>query len=594
MYQAPLKELRFVLHQLIGDQQLTGLGKLTDYSPDFADSVLEEAGKFAEEVLAPINRLGDTKGARWTPEGVVTQPEFKAAYHKFVDGGWQQLRAPAEFGGQGAPTVLGTAVEELWASSNLAFKLCPMLTQGAIEAIDRCGSHEQKQTYLPKMITGEWTGTMVLTEPQAGSDLAAVRTRAVPEGDHYRIYGQKIFITYGDHDYTPNTIAMVLARVDGAPAGVKGISLFIIPKFLVNADGSLGERNDMRCVSIEHKLGIHASPTCVLAFGDQGGAVGYLVGEQNRGLEYMFIMMNAARLSVGLEGYALGERAYQQALNWARNRVQGRIVGKSATSEGKPLPIAYHPDVKRMLLTMKSNTDAARAIALYAALQLDLARNHPDDKVRTAALARGELLIPVVKAWSTDVGVAMTSLGVQVHGGMGFIEETGAAQFYRDSRITAIYEGTTGIQALDFVGRKVGRDGGVTMNALIEQMQSELEAISTQDASAALTKSAALEAVGLLRDATGVLLQYHREQVERTLAIAVPYLTLAGLAIGGWLIAKSHDIAVRKAAEDPEFYRSKQQIARAYAEQVLPQAHAQARIVKAGTASVLDADPALF
>jgi len=594
MYQAPLKELRFALHELVGDQQLTGLGKLTDYSPDFADSVLEEAGKFAEGVLVPLNRLGDTLGVKWTPEGVVTQPEFKAAYLQFAEGGWQQLRAAPEFGGQGAPIILGTAVEELWASSNLAFKLCPMLTQGAIEAIERCGTQQQKQTYLPKMISGEWTGTMNLTEPQAGSDLAAIRTRAAQEGDHYRIFGQKIFITYGDHDYTENTIAMVLARIDGAPAGVKGISLFIIPKFLVNADGSIGQRNDVRCVSIEHKLGIHASPTCVMAYGDKEGAVGYLVGEPNRGLEYMFIMMNAARLSVGLEGYALGERAYQQALSWARNRVQGRPGGKRGPSPDKPLPIAYHADIKRMLLTMKGYTDAARAIALYAALQLDLSRNHPDEKVRAAALARGELLIPVVKGWSTETGIAMTSLGVQVHGGMGFIEETGAAQFYRDSRITSIYEGTTNIQAMDLVGRKVGRDAGAAMTSLIEQMQSELQAIDNADDAVSLTKAQTLEAVALLREATATLLQYHREDAERTLAVAVPYLMLSGLVIGGWLMAKSHDLAVRKVAQDPEFFGAKQQIARVYVTHILPEAQAQARIVKGGAASVLSADPTLF
>src|SRR5690606_11715052 len=377
-----------------------------------------------------------------------------------------------EFGGQGAPAVLGTAVEEMWASANLAFKLCPMLTQGAIEALQRCASPQQKSAYLPKLVSGEWTGTMNLTEPQAGSDLGAVRTRAVPDGDHYRLYGPKIFITYGDHDYTPNTIHMVLARIDGAPAGTKGISLFIVPKVLINEDGSLGARNDVRCVSIEHKLGIHASPTCVLQYGEREGAVGYLVGEANRGLEYMFIMMNAARLSVGLEGYALAERAYQHAREYARTRVQGRPAG--APQEGKPAPIAYHADIKRMLLAMKSQTDAARSVALYGAMQLDLARNDPEETVRTAAQARGGLLIPIIKGWSTELGVRLASLGIQVHGGMGFIEETGAAQYLRDVRITPIYEGTTGIQAGDLIGRKVARDGGGAMQALIADMKAEL------------------------------------------------------------------------------------------------------------------------
>jgi acyl-CoA dehydrogenase len=591
MYKAPLKELCFTLHEVIGDGQLAGLPGLPDYTSDFADAVIEEAGRFAEGVLDPINRVGDKTGARWTPEGVRMPPEFKSAYAKFVEGGWTQLRASPEFGGQGAPIVLGTAIEELWASSNLAFKLCPMLTQGAIEAIDRCGTPAQKDKYLPKMISGEWTGTMNLTEPQAGSDLAAIRTRAVPEGDHYRLHGQKIFITYGDHDHTSNIIHMVLARIEGAPAGTRGISLFIVPKVLVNNDGSLAARNDVRCVSIEHKLGIHASPTCVLSYGDKEGAIGYLLGEPNRGLEYMFIMMNAARLSVGLEGYALAERAYQQALEYARTRIQGRPRMKNAP-EGKPLPIAYHPDVKRMLLTMKAYTDAARSVALYAALQLDLGHHLDDEQQRAKAQARGELLIPIVKAWSTELGVTMASLGVQVHGGMGFIEETGAAQTLRDSRIAPIYEGTTGIQASDLVGRKIGRDGGAAMNALIADMQSELEQLSSNDAGAVAAKKAALEAVGALKDATAALLQSYQKEAEAALAVAVPYLTLCGVAIGGWLTAKAYDIAVRKAAEDPEFYSNKQQIARFYATNLLPETQSLSRVVKSGAAAIVEADPA--
>jgi 3-(methylthio)propanoyl-CoA dehydrogenase len=590
MYKAPLKELRFVMHQLVGDARLAELPGLEEYSTDLADSVLDEAGRFAEEVLAPINRAGDVTGAEWTPEGVVMPPEFKAAYGKFVEGGWSQLRGPQEHGGQGAPTMLGTAVEELWASSNLAFKLCPMLSQGAVEAIEQCGTPEQKHTYLPRIVSGEWTGTMVLTEPQAGSDLAAIRTRAVPDGDAFRLYGQKIFITYGDHDYTPNTIHLVLGRIEGAPAGTKGISLFIVPKVLVNDDGTLGERNDVRCVSIEHKIGIHASPTCVLAFGDQRGATGYLIGEANRGLEYMFIMMNAARLSVGLEGYALAERAYQHALEYARNRVQGRPGGKRGPSEGKPLPIAYHADVKRMLLTMKAHADAARAIALYAAAQLDIGRRHTDTTVRAAAQSRGDLLIPIVKGWSTEMGVAMTSLGVQVHGGMGFIEETGAAQFYRDVRITTIYEGTTGIQAGDLVGRKVARDAGEAMSSLIADMVEELEPLAAKQAAA----KAALAAVGLLRNATTSLLQSWKQDPERALAGSVPYLTLCGLTIGGWLMAKAGDIAERDIGQDREFYQGKLQIVRAYMEQILPQTHSLAEIVTAGAGSIVEADPALF
>jgi 3-(methylthio)propanoyl-CoA dehydrogenase len=593
MYNAPLKELRFALHQLVGDGQLAGLEGLGEYSTDFADAVLEEAGKFAEEVLEPINKIGDRTGARWTAEGVRMPPEFKAAYEKFVEGGWTQLRAAPEYGGQGAPIVLGTAIEELWGSANLAFKLCPMLTQGAIEAIDHCGSQQQQQTYLPKMVSGEWTGTMNLTEPQAGSDLAAIRTRAVPEGDHYRIYGQKIFITYGDHDYTSNIIHMVLARIEGAPAGTRGISLFIVPKVLVNADGSAGKRNDVRVVSIEHKLGIHASPTCVLAYGDKEGAIGELVGEPNRGLEYMFIMMNAARLSVGLEGYALAERAYQQALGWARSRVQGRPRSKTAVAaDGKPLPIAYHPDVKRMLMTMKAYTDAARAVALYAALQLDLGKHSGDERQRASAQARGELLIPIVKGWSTELGVSMASLGVQVHGGMGFIEETGAAQILRDARIATIYEGTTGIQASDLIGRKVGRDAGAVMNAFIAQMQAELEQIPAEDESLARTKAAALAAVSTLREATASLLQSYQKDAELALAVSVPYLMLSGVVIGGWLMAKSHHIALARVSEDADFYLGKQQTARFYASNVLPEAQTLAHVVKSGATGIIEADPA--
>ncbi|MFC4308756.1 acyl-CoA dehydrogenase [Steroidobacter flavus] len=587
MYKAPLKELRFAIHQLVGDQRLVGLSGLPDYSTEFADAVLDEAARFAEGVLDPINRIGDRTGAKWTAEGVRMPAEFKAAYARFVEGGWTQLRAEAEFGGQGAPIMLGTAVEELWASSNLAFKLCPMLTQGAVEAINQCGSQAQKEKYLPKMISGEWTGTMNLTEPQAGSDLAAIRTRATREGDHYRVYGQKIFITYGDHDYTSNIIHMVLARIEGAPAGVRGISLFIVPKVIVNDDGSLGARNDVRTVSIEHKLGIHGSPTCVLSYGDKEGAVGYLVGEENRGLEYMFIMMNAARLSVGLEGYALAERAYQQALEYSRTRVQGKPKARNVPEGSKVAPIAYHPDVKRMLLTQKAYTDAARAVALYAAMQLDLGKHLPDGDEKAKAQARGELLIPIVKGWSTELGVTMASLGVQVHGGMGFIEETGAAQILRDSRIAPIYEGTTGIQAGDLVGRKVGRDNGAAMNALIADMQAELEKISSSDAGVVASKTAALEGVAALKEATAAVLK----DPEGALAICVPYLMLGGVVIGGWLTAKAHDLSVRQASEDPEFFTAKQQISRFYAANLLPEAQTLARVVKQGAASILEADP---
>src|SRR5712671_2293266 len=474
MYRAPLREMRFVLEELLGAGSLSASALLADYSDELARSVLEEAARFAETVLDPLNRPGDTHGARWTADGVVTAPGFREAYQAFAAGGWPGLGAEPQFGGQRVPRVLVSAVGEFWGSACLAFKLGPMLTHGAVHALELCGSAAQKQRYLPRMVSGEWTGTMVLTEAQAGSDLGQVRTRAVADGDHYRLFGQKIFIAWGDHDLTANTLHMVLGRIEGAPPGVKGISLFIVPKVLVNADGSLGARNDVRCLSIERKLGIHASPTCVLAFGERNGAVGYLVGEPNRGLEYMFVMMNTARLSVGLEGYAIGERSYQHAAEWARTRIQGKPpVAQSAG----PLPIIHHPDIKRMLLVMKSTTEACRAVALYAAYQLDIASLHPDEKQRAAAQARADLLIPIVKGWCTETGNQVTGIGVQVHGGMGFIEETGAAQYIRDARITTIYEGTTGIQSNDLIGRKVGRDGGAAMNELIAEMSRELQGL---------------------------------------------------------------------------------------------------------------------
>ncbi len=594
MYRAPLKDIRFTLHDIVGDQRLAQCAAFAEYTPDFADSVLDEAARFAENVLAPINRSGDAEGARWTPEGVRMPRGFTVAYRQYCEGGWPQLRAPVEHGGQGAPIVLGTAVEELWASANLAFKLCPMLTQGVIEALERCGSSAQQQQYLPKLITGEWTGTMNLTEPQAGSDLGAIRTRATPDGDRYRLFGQKIFITYGDHDYTPNIIHMVLARIEGAPSGTKGISLFIVPKVLVHADGSLGAANDVRCASIEHKLGIHASPTCVLSFGEKDGATGYLVGEPNRGLEYMFIMMNAARLSVGLEGYAMIERAYQQARDYAMTRVQGRPAGAPST-DGKPAPIAYHADVKRMLMTMKATADAARALAYYAALQLDLAKHESDTAVRQSAQARGDLLIPIVKGWSTELGVAMTSLGVQVHGGMGFIEETGAAQLMRDARITTIYEGTTGIQAGDLVGRKIARDAGAAMNAMVADMRAALRQPSSgADGAIRDCRVAAMQGVELLRDATAALLAAAKNGPEHMQAVAEPYLMLCGYVIGGWLMARAQEVALRKLDEDREFYAAKLQLSRFYLQHVLPQAHALAQRVAAGGPSIVEADAGLL
>jgi 3-(methylthio)propanoyl-CoA dehydrogenase len=592
MYRAPLRDLRFVLDELLQSQVLAQWPGLADYSSEVAESILGEAARFAETVLDPLNRPGDKQGARWTPDGVVAAPGFREAYRQFASGGWTQLGTDPEYGGQPAPQVLVTAVQEIWASANLAFKLGPMLTHGAVHALELRGSPEQKQKFLPKMIGGEWTGTMVLTEPQAGSDLGLIRTRAVPEGHHYRLFGQKIFITWGDHDCTTNIIHMVLARIEGAPPGVRGISLFIVPKVLVNDDGSLGKRNEVRCVSLEHKLGIHASPTCVLAFGDQEGAVGYLVGEPNRGLEYMFIMMNSARLSVGLEGYAVGERAFQQAAEWARTRVQGKPP--VAQAEG-PAAIIHHPDIKRMLLVMKSTTEACRAVALYAAYQLDIANHHPDLQQRSAAQARADMLIPIVKGWCTETGNQITGTGVQVHGGMGFIEETGAAQYIRDVRITTIYEGTTGIQSNDLIGRKIGRDGGAAMKQLLAEMSRELQALPATDTAAGLTRTAALEGVGLLKDSTDALLKAQSSRPDTAMAVSVPYLMLCGYVIGGWLMARAAAIASGRLGDpDKSFYEAKLHTARFYAQQVLPNATALARVVQSGGDSVVETDAVLI
>src|SRR3979490_1528808 len=468
-YQAPLADMKFVLRELVDLELLAQLPGFSELTLDVADAGLAEAAKFAGGVLSPLNHSGDLEGARWEEGRVLTAGGWKQAYERFAADGWNALSCPAELGGQNLPRALSALIEEMWNGANMAFALCPMLTRGAIDALELRGSEAQRDMYLPKMVSGEWTGTMNLTEPQAGSDLSAVRTRAVPNGDgRYRITGQKIFITYGEHDLTGNIIHMVLGRVAGAPEGVKGISLFLVPKFLVNADGSLGERNDVHCVSIERKLGIHASPTCVLAYGQNGGAIAELIGEENRGLEYMFIMMNAARYSVGLEGIGLSERAYQTALAYARERVQSTEAGVRGGPRG---PIVRHPDVRRMLLLMKSQTESMRALAGVVAVSLDAARLHPRAEERERHQAVADLMIPVIKGWCTENSVDIASLGIQVHGGVGFIEETGAAQYLRDARITPIYEGTTGIQANDLIGRKLARDGGLAAQGVITQMR---------------------------------------------------------------------------------------------------------------------------
>ena len=466
IYHAPMADMLFVMNELAGLEQVSTLPGFEDATPDTVAAILEEASKFATNVLDPLNAPGDREGSQWLEGGAVKTPAgFKEAYAQFCANGWNGLTKNPEYGGQGLPQLVSTAVEEMWHASNLAFDLCPLLTQGAIEAIELRGTEALKEQFLPKMVAGTWTGTMNLTEPQAGSDLAAVRTRAVPQGDGtYKLYGQKIFITFGEHDYTENIIHLVLARTPTAPEGVKGISLFVVPKVLVNADGTLGARNDVHCVSIEHKLGIHASPTAVLAYGDQGGAVGYLVGEENRGLEYMFIMMNLARFSVGMEGVGISERAYQRAVAYARDRVQGKAVGLE--KGGKTAAIIEHPDIRRMLMTMRAYTEAARAVSYVTAAALDNAANNPDSVARAKYQAFAEFMIPIVKGWSTEMAQEVTSLGLQVHGGMGYIEETGAAQHFRDARIITIYEGTTGIQANDLIGRKTARDAGAVAKAV--------------------------------------------------------------------------------------------------------------------------------
>jgi 3-(methylthio)propanoyl-CoA dehydrogenase len=586
MYQAPLREIRFVMQELLGGSELTQGYVDIGYSAELGSSILEEAANFAENVLEPLNRSGDEEGASWTPDGVRTPKGFKQAYAQYTEAGWAQLSVGADYGGQGMPQLLNTAVEELMFASNMAFFLGTSLARGAVEAIAASATDEQKALFLPKLVSGEWMGTMNLTEPQAGSDLGLLRTRAVPHGDHYRLFGQKIFITYGDHDLSENIIHLVLARIEGAPEGVKGISLFCVPKYLVNADGSTGARNDVRCISIEHKLGIHASPTCVMSFGEDDGAAGYLLGPPHAGLSFMFIMMNAARLSVGVQGLAQSERAQQAALGWARNRLQGRVAGKPA-----PVAIIEHPDVKRMLLSMKARSEGMRALCYFAALELDRTHYVADQALRASALARAELLIPIVKGWCTETGVKVASMGVQVHGGMGYVEETGAAQFLRDVRIASIYEGTTGIQANDLIGRKLARDGGAAMQSLVEDLLAEFGAAGALTSAAKPVRDAATQALATLREVTLDVLRMHAQAPAQAQAVSVPYLELCGVVLAGALMARAATVAEAALATHAEdaFYRAKLQTCRFYAQQVLPEAMGLARIVQGGAASVIDA-----
>ncbi len=577
-YQAPVKDMLFVLNHLAGLPAVAALPGFEEATPDTAQAVLEEAAHFAGEVLAPLNQPADREPGAWRDGAVTTAPGFKQAFRQYAEAGWQGMNHPAEYGGQGLPGLLGAATSEMLNAANLSFSLCPLLTNGAIEALLTAGSAELRERYIGPMISGKWTGTMNLTEPQAGSDLALLRSRAEPQGDgSYRISGTKIFITYGEHDLAENIIHLVLARLPDAPEGVKGISLFLVPKFLVNADGSLGQRNDVHCVSIEHKLGIKASPTATLQFGDAGGAVGYLIGQENRGLDAMFIMMNAARFAVGMQGVAVSDRAYQHALAYAAERVQSRPVDGSSR---EAVTIIHHPDVRRILGTMRAVTEAGRALAYYTAGHADLAHASPDEKARARHLAVQEYLVPIVKGWCTEMSIEVTSLGVQVHGGMGFIEETGAAQFYRDARILAIYEGTTAIQANDLVGRKTLRDGGAVARWLLDQVRQTEDALLARNDPAATRVAGPLKAAReALSSAVDYVLANAAGKTNAVFAAAVPYLMLAGTTLAGWQMARALLASLDLKQEDPEFHAAKIATAQAYALHKLTQAPGLAAVV---------------
>ncbi|MBK8174042.1 MAG: acyl-CoA dehydrogenase [Rhodospirillales bacterium] len=587
-YAAPIRDIRFVLENLCALEDVSALPGLEEAAPDLVFAVLDEADKFASGVLAPLNQQGDHQGSRLVDGAVRTPEGWRDAYASFAEGGWNGAVFDVEYGGMGLPWLVNAAIQEMMHAANMAFALCPMLTQGAIEALVFNASDDLKARYLPKMVSGEWTGTMNLTEAGAGSDLGAVRTRAERSGDHYLISGQKIFITYGDHDLTENIIHLVLARTPDAPPGVKGISLFAVPKMMAGENGTPGKPNDVACVSLEHKLGIHASPTAVLAFGDHGGAVGYLVGEENRGLEYMFVMMNMARLVVGIQGLGVSERAYQQALQYARERIQGPPAG---TDPKQRLPIFDHPDVRRMLMTMKAYTEAMRAVALTAARSIDFAHRDTDAARKAYHQGRADLLTPIVKGWLTEMSVELTSLAVQVHGGMGYVEETGVAQHFRDARITTIYEGTTAIQANDLVGRKIIRDKGKAVGVLLDEMrQLDSELATNANAACAAMRGPLASSIDALAKVVDWLLGDASRDPRLPAGAACNVLKMAGIVIGGYQMARAA-VSARGRLDagdgDPRFLEAKIATATFYAEQILPQAGALLPIIVDGTSSIM-------
>jgi alkylation response protein AidB-like acyl-CoA dehydrogenase len=582
-YSYPYKDAEFIINELIGFDRLCEEVGLDEVNGELISAILEEANRLGSETLAPLNAVGDQQGASLDDAGVQQTEGFKQAYLQYVEDGWAGLGFPEEFGGQGMPKLVATAVEEIWQSCNLGLSLCQLLTHGAVEALLAHGSTELQQAYLPKMVSGEWAGTMNLTEPQAGSDLAAVNSKALPEGDHYRISGQKIFITWGDHQMTNNIIHLVLARLPDAPAGVRGISLFLVPKFLLDENGEAGQRNDVTCVSIEHKLGIHGSPTCVMSFGDSGGAVGYLVGEPNRGLMAMFTMMNDARQAVGLQGLSVSERSYQQALAWAKERLQG------TRSDGSRYPIIEFPDVRRMLMLMKAGTEAMRGLAYIASAEIDRSRLLGDQDARAQAHARVELYTPIVKGWLTEMSLELTSLGIQIHGGMGYVEETGSAQYFRDARITPIYEGTTGIQANDLVGRKTLANEGRVLSGLLDEIQLTADGLAQADGLSALG-SVLARGVQWGREALQWLLDNAADNRNVAGGAGVNFLMLLGYLCGGWVMGRSALRASQLLSEgegNQSFLEAKLATARFYCEHLLPRAGACLESVKAGPDSMM-------